>query len=52
MRHWHSQRDGLSFTVFLVLVGSLALVGCNTGGSDTVTVDGTVNLTATNAAAS
>ena len=51
MRHWHSQRDGLSFTVFLVLVGSLAWVGCNTGGGDTVAVDGTVNLTATNAAA-
>jgi hypothetical protein len=26
-------------------------MGCNTGGSDTLTVDGTVNLTATNAAA-
>ena len=51
MRHWHSQRDGLSCTVFLVLVSSLAFVGCNTGGSDTATVDGTVNLTATNAAA-
>ena len=51
MRHWHSQRNGLSFTVFLVLVGSLACVGCNTGGSDTLTVDGTVDLTATNAAA-
>jgi len=51
MRHWHSQRDGLSFTVFLVLVGSLAFVGCNTGGSNTLTVDGTVDLTATNAAA-
>jgi hypothetical protein len=52
MRHWHSQRDGLSFRVFLVLVSSLAFVGCNTGGgSDTVTVDGTINLTAANAAA-
>ena len=51
MRHWHSQRAGLSFTVFLVLVGFLAFVGCNTGGSDSVTVDGTVNLTAINAAA-
>ena len=51
MRHWHSQRDGLRFTVFLVLVGSLAFVGCNTGGSNTLTVDGTVDLTATNAAA-
>jgi hypothetical protein len=37
--------------VFLVLVGSLAFIGCNTGGSDNLTVDGTVNLTATNAAA-
>ena len=51
MRHWLSQREGLSFTVFLVLVGFLAFVGCNTGGSVTVTVDGTVNLTASNAAA-
>ena len=51
MRHWHSQRDGLSFTVCLVLVGFLAFVGCNSGGGDTLTVDGTVNLTATNAAA-
>jgi hypothetical protein len=52
MRHWHSQKDGLSFAVFLVLVGSLTFVSCNTGGgSDTLTVDGTANLTATNAAA-
>ena len=51
MRHWHDQRDVLSFTVFLVLVGSLAFVSCNTGGSNAVTVGGTVNLTATNAAA-
>ena len=51
MRHWHDQRDVLSFTVFLVLVGSLAFVSCNTGGSAKVTVNGTVNLTATNTAA-
>ncbi len=51
MRHWHSQRDGLSFTVFLALVGFLAFVSCNTGGSNGMAVDGTVNLTATNAAA-
>ena len=51
MRHWHDQRDVLSFTVFLVLVGSLAFVSCNTGGSNAVTVGGTVNLTATNTAA-
>ncbi|HSX80979.1 MAG TPA: hypothetical protein VLQ80_20715 [Candidatus Saccharimonadia bacterium] len=51
MRHWHDQRNVLSFTVFLVLVGSLAFVSCNTGGSNAVTVGGTVNLTATNAAA-
>jgi len=41
----------LSFTVFLVLVGSLAFVSCHTGGSDGVTVGGTVNLTVTNTAA-
>jgi hypothetical protein len=51
MRYWHSQRDGLSFPVFLVFVGSLAFAGCNTGSSNTVTVDGTVHLIATNIAA-
>jgi len=50
MRHWHYQRDVLSFTVFLMLMGSLAFMGCNSGGTD-VTVDGTLNLTATNSAA-
>ena len=51
MGYWHSPRDRLSYTVFLALVGSLTFVGCGTGGSDTLTVDGTLNLTATNAAA-
>ena len=51
MRDSHFQRDMLRFTIFLVLAGSLACVGCNTGGSDTATVGGTLPLTATNAAA-
>ena len=51
MRHWNSGRDLLSYTVLLVLVFSLALVGCNDTSGNTATVNGTVSLTATNAAA-
>ena len=55
MRYWHCRRGLPSFTVLLGLVFSWALVGCNNNtGSDTVdtaTVNGTINLTATNAAA-
>jgi hypothetical protein len=53
MRHWPCQRNVLSFTVFLVLMGSLAFVGCNFGGTDNnkATVNGTLDVTATNAAA-
>ena len=51
MRYWNSCRGLLSFTVLLVLVFSLALVGCSNTGGNTATVNGTVGLTATNAAA-
>ncbi len=54
MRYWHCRRGLLSCTVLLVLVVPLALVGCFSNGSDgtgKATVNGTVNLTATNAAA-
>ena len=51
MRHWNSCRGLLSFTVLLVLVFSLALVSCSNTGGNTATVNGTVGLTATNAAA-
>ena len=40
MRHWNSCRGLLSFTVLLVLVVSLALVGCNNTGGNTATVNG------------
>ncbi len=51
MRYWHGRRGLLHCTVFLVFVGSCVLVSCTTSGSNTVTVNGTLSLTATNAAA-
>ena len=56
MRHWHCRRGLPSFTVLLGLVFSWALVGCNNNTDfdntvDKATIGGTVNLTATNAAA-
>ncbi len=51
MRYWHGWRGLLHSTVFLMLVGSGALVRCTTSGSGTATVNGTLSLTATNAAA-
>jgi hypothetical protein len=51
MRYWHGRRGLLHCTVVLVLVGSCALGGCTQGGSGTATINGTLRLTATNAAA-
>lgn len=51
MRRWNSGRCLLSCTVLLGLVFPLTLMGCNDTGGTTATVNGTVSLTATNAAA-
>jgi hypothetical protein len=51
MRYWHYRQGLPGFMVLLGLVVSLVLVGCNNSGSDTATVNGTVNLTTRNAAA-
>jgi hypothetical protein len=51
MCNWYCRPRLLSFTVLLGLVVSVGLVRCSTDGSSTPVVNGSVNLTATNAAA-
>ncbi len=51
MRHWNGRQGLLRFIGLLMLVFSLALMSCDNTGTNTATVDGTVGLTATNAAA-
>jgi hypothetical protein len=51
MRYWNCRRGLLRCTGLLVLVCSVALMGCDDNGVTTATVGGTVNLTAMNAAA-
>lgn len=51
MRYRNGRRGLLSGTILVMLVCSLALGGCGNTGGDDVTINGTVSLSATNAAA-